>query len=237
MPRAVLALTLSALGDFAEGRRHGEEALRLAALADRGHRPIVVHGCLGTLYLAQGDLAHAIRVLEQGLSLCRASRSRSGFARMIVANLGAAYALQGRLAEGRALVEEAIREDIHTGGMGRHAIRLVALSEVCQLAGHGAAAWQHARQALDLAQQCKERGDEAWALHQLGVVHAHADPPDAEQAEAHYQEALTLADELGMRPLQAHCHRGLGLLYAATGQRSRPAPRCRRRSRCTARWR
>ena len=70
-----------------------------------------------------------------------------------------------------------------------------------------------------VAQQCKERGDEAWALHQLGVVHAHADPPDAEQAEAHYQEALTLADELGMRPLQAHCHRGLGLLYAATGQR------------------
>jgi Flp pilus assembly protein TadD len=28
-----------------------------------------------------------------------------------------------------------------------------------------------------------------------------------------------LADELGMRPLQAHCHRGLGTLYAATGQR------------------
>jgi hypothetical protein len=27
-----------------------------------------------------------------------------------------------------------------------------------------------------------------------------------------------LAEELGMRPLQAHCHRGLGTLYAATGQ-------------------
>jgi Flp pilus assembly protein TadD len=35
----------------------------------------------------------------------------------------------------------------------------------------------------------------------------------------HYQQALTLADALGMRPLQAHCHRGLGTLYAATGQR------------------
>ena len=30
--------------------------------------------------------------------------------------------------------------------------------------------------------------------------------------------ALALAEELGMRPLQAHCHRGLGTLYAATGQ-------------------
>jgi hypothetical protein len=28
-----------------------------------------------------------------------------------------------------------------------------------------------------------------------------------------------LADELGMRPLQAHCHRGLGTLYATIGQR------------------
>jgi hypothetical protein len=41
--------------------------------------------------------------------------------------------------------------------------------------------------------------------------------PDTEQAEAHYQQALTLAKELGMRPLQAHCHRGLGTLYARIG--------------------
>jgi len=28
-----------------------------------------------------------------------------------------------------------------------------------------------------------------------------------------------LAEELGMRPLQAHCHLGLGTLYAAISQR------------------
>jgi len=28
----------------------------------------------------------------------------------------------------------------------------------------------------------------------------------------------SVADALGMRPLQAHCHRGLGTLYATTGQ-------------------
>ena len=78
---------------------------------------------------------------------------------------------------------------------------------------------QHARQALDLARQLKERGNEALALHQLGVVHAHASPPDAEQAEAYYQQALALAEELGMRPLQAHCHLGLGTLYNKMGRR------------------
>jgi len=74
------------------------------------------------------------------------------------------------------------------------------------------------RQALDLARQQKERWSEPLVLHQLGVVYAHTDPPDAAQAEAHYQQALALAEELGMHPLQAHCHLGLGTLHTKTGQ-------------------
>ena len=233
--QAWLARTLSALGAFAEGRRHGEEALRLATLEGRGHTPIVAHGCLGLLYLAQGDLEHAIRVLEQGLALCRASGNRD-WLREIVAGLGYAYALQGRLAEGRALLEEAISESIRTGALHSHSRRVAWLSEVCRLAGRGEEAWQHAHQALDLARQQKERGNEALALHQLGVVQAHADPPDAAQAEAHYQQALALAEELGMRPLLAHCHLGLGRLYARPAGGSRPAPRCPPPSTSTAPW-
>src|SRR5262249_38293895 len=88
----------------------------------------------------------------------------------------------------------------------------------CRLAGCGDEAWQHACQALDLARQFRERANEALALHQLGVVHAHAEPPDTTQAETHYRQALALADELGMRPLLAHCHCGLGTLYAKIGR-------------------
>ncbi len=215
--RASLALTFSALGAFAEGRRHGEEALRLATLEGRGVAPVIAHCYLGELYLAQGDLEHAILVLEQGLALCRASGNRNVL-RSIAADLGSAYALQGRLAEGRALLEEGIREHISTGARQRPHV-VAWLSEVCRLAGRGEEAWQHARQALDLARQQKARGNEALALHQLGVVQAHADPPDVAQAEAHYQQALALAEDLGMRPLQAHCHLGLGTLYVKIGQR------------------
>jgi tetratricopeptide (TPR) repeat protein len=215
--QAWLAQTLGALGAFVEGRRHGEEALRLATREGRGHTPIVVHGCLGFLYLAQGDLEHAIRVFDQGLALCRASGERS-WLRWIAAGLGAASALQGRLAEGRALLEEAISVAIRTGGLHSHAHRVAWLSEVCRLAGRGEEAGQHAHQALDLARQHKERANEALALHQLGVVQAHADPPDAAQAEAHYRQALGLAKDLGMRPLVAHCHLGLGRLYYQTGR-------------------
>jgi tetratricopeptide (TPR) repeat protein len=216
--RARLARTLGHLGAFVEGRRHGEEALRLAARAGRGLTPIIAHGSLGHLYLTQGDLVHAIPVLEQGLALCRAAGARSWLQRMM-AHLGAAYVLQGRLVEGRALLEEGIGDNRRAGELESQASWIVWLSEVCRLAGRGEEAWQHARQALDLAQQLKERGNEALALHQLGVVHAHVVPPDTAQAEAHYQQALALAEELGMRPLQAHCHLGLGTLYAQTGQR------------------
>ncbi|MGH8066841.1 MAG: hypothetical protein ACRERE_16710, partial [Candidatus Entotheonellia bacterium] len=215
--QAWLARILSALGAFAEGRRHGEEALRLATLEGRGITPILAHGCLGTLYLTQGDLAHAIQVFDQGRALCRASGNRD-WLRPIVAGLGYASALQGCLAEGRALLEEAISESIRTGGLQGQAHRVAWLSEVCRLAGRSEEARQHACQALDLARQQKARGDEALALHQLGVVHAHADPLDAAQAEVHYRQALALAEELGMRPLQAHCHFGLGTLYTKISQ-------------------
>jgi tetratricopeptide (TPR) repeat protein len=217
LSQAWLARILSALGAFAEGRCHGEEALRLATLEGRGRELLVVHVCLGSLYLAQGDLERAIRVLQPGRALCRAAGDR-GWLRPIAGGLGSAFALQGRLAEGRALLEEAIREDIRTGALTGQAYRVAWLSDVCRLAGCGGEAGQHARQALDLARQHKERGNEALALHQLGVVHAHADPPDVVQAEAYHQQALILANELGIRPLQAHCHRGLGTLYANTGQ-------------------
>jgi hypothetical protein len=37
-------------------------------------------------------------------------------------------------------------------------------------------------------------------------------PPEVEPAEASYRQALALAEELGMRLFQAHCHLGLGTL-------------------------
>jgi hypothetical protein len=40
-----------------------------------------------------------------------------------------------------------------------------------------------------------------------------------EEAEGHYREALALAGKLGMRPLVAHCHLGLGKLPRRTGKR------------------
>src|SRR5206468_7372262 len=66
----------------------------------RGAVLVIAHSYLGLLFLAQGDLEHAIPVLERGLALCRASDNRNDLY-PTVAGLGYASVLHGRLAEGR----------------------------------------------------------------------------------------------------------------------------------------
>jgi tetratricopeptide (TPR) repeat protein len=94
----------------------------------------------------------------------------------------------------------------------------LSLGEAHLLAGDLEEAQSLAQRALVIARQHRERGNEAYALRLLGEITAHRVPLDVAPAEAHYQQALTLAEELGMRPLQAHCHRGLGTLYLQAGQ-------------------
>jgi hypothetical protein len=50
-------------------------------------------------------------------------------------------------------------------------------------------------------------------------IAARRDPPDIAKADDCYCEALAVATELGMRPLVAHCHLGLGKLYRRTDKR------------------
>ena len=76
----------------------------------------------------------------------------------------------------------------------------------------------HAERALNLSRERRERGFQAWALRLLGETAAHRSPPEVEPASDHYRQALALAEELGIRPLQAHCHLGLGTLYTKTGR-------------------
>jgi hypothetical protein len=69
---------------------------------------------------------------------------------------------------------------------------------------------------VTLARGRGERGYEAWALRLLGDIVSHHARPDVATAAAHYGAAMSLASQLEMRPLVAHCHTGLGRLYRRT---------------------
>jgi tetratricopeptide (TPR) repeat protein len=81
-------------------------------------------------------------------------------------------------------------------------------------------AGRRGKKALELARTHQERGHQAYALHLLGEIEVRCKPPKIERAENAYRQALALTHELGMRPLQAHCHLGLGNLYAEIGRRA-----------------
>jgi len=216
--RAWLARCLAELGAFPEGIAHAEEAVRIAEAVDHPTSLIVVYLGVGFLSLRQRNLSRAILVLERGLELCRVYNMLLWFTETAAA-LGCAYALSGRIAEALPLLEQAEQRGAAMGTMGGQALRVGYLSEAYLLAGRIQEATQLAGRALDLARAHKERGHEAWALWLLGEIAAHQAPPETEPAAHHYQQALALADEFGMRPLVAHCHLGLGTLSAKTGQR------------------
>jgi class 3 adenylate cyclase/tetratricopeptide (TPR) repeat protein len=205
-----LVLCLAEVGGFAEGIAYGDEALRLAEGVDRRYDRVVVPLRVGQLHLRQGNVSKAIPLLERALALGQgADMQLSVSVSQAVASLAVAYAWSGRLADTASLPKDMPhRTDI-----------VLRCSEAYLLAGRVAEASQLAQRALAHSRDHQERGYQAQALWLLGEVAAHYDPLEVEPAEAHYRQALALTEELGMRPLQAHCHLGLGTIYARTGQR------------------
>jgi tetratricopeptide (TPR) repeat protein len=161
-------------------------------------------------------------VLQRGLALCQEANIPLWFP-LIASTLGVAYALSGRTTEALALLTQApehvaaVRHGSEHGGLRSRT--LAELSEALLLVGRVEEASALAEQLLELSRTHPGRGYQAHAYRLLGDIAMHRDPPQRELAAAHYQQAIALAEEPGMRPLQAHCHRGLGILYAQRGQR------------------
>jgi tetratricopeptide (TPR) repeat protein len=134
----------------------------------------------------------------------------------VTAALGLAYALCGRLAEALPILEEgeARAPQVRIFDTSRDT---TALGTGYLLAGKIDEAVGIASRAAELAAERGFRGSQARASHLLGEISARRNPPEMARAEEHYGRALALADELGMRPLVAQCHLGLGALYQGTG--------------------
>ncbi len=221
--RIYLVYSLAERGEFSRGMAYGEEAIRLAQAADHPYSLTFTHCGVGTLLLLKGDVRSAITLLERGRELCQAF----DFPLMMplfASSLGAAYALSARAAEAIPLLEHAERHAVSMQRMGEHSILVTRLGEAYLAAGRVGEATTTARHALQLARRHKERGREAYALRLLGEIASQAESEDAQEAEASYRQAAALSEELGMRPLLAHCNLGLGRLHRRAGRRAVAEP-------------
>jgi tetratricopeptide (TPR) repeat protein len=216
--RSFLIRCLAESGEFVEAEGHGADAIRIAEAAD--HPFSLAHACgaVGRLHLRRGNLDDAMVVLDRGLDLCR-TWSLPVLLNVFVPFLGLACALCGQVARALSLLEPLVAQHDSRGMGGWLSYSLLYLGDAYLLAERRAEARHCAERALGLSRERRERGLQADALRLLGDIATHQDPPETNQAGPYYQQALTLATELGMRPLVAHAHLGLGKLYRRTGQR------------------
>ncbi len=212
LSRTFLAWCYAELGTFADGRTIGEEGLRIAEAVTHPGSLMQASWGIGLLSLRQGDLPRALPLLARAVGICQEADLPGYFPR-VAAALGAAYTLSGRVAEAVPLLTQAMEQTITTEAVVDQAPCRLALGEAHLMAGRLDEAHTLAEHALAFTRKHQQRGHEAYALCLLGEIAAHRAPPNVDEAAAQYRRALALAEELGMRPLQAHCHLGLGKLY------------------------
>src|SRR5262245_18973006 len=173
---------------------------------------------IGLLALRQGGLPRALPLLERAKGICQDADLPAYFPRMAAA-LGAAYTLGGRVADAVRLLTQAMEQTTAREAVAFPAFCSLPLGEAHLLAGRPEEAHALAEWALAHAREHPERSNQAWDLRLLGEITARRDPPQVEQAEAHYQQALALADApyapapgpLPLRPGHAVCrHRPAG---------------------------
>ena len=217
--RYVLIMSLAQLGRFAEAAEYEAEASRLAESMQHAFTVQTTHSAAGTLYLLKGDWAQARSRIEAWIAAVRGGNIALllpyavASSAWVLAELDQVSEALGRLQEAYQLIERHVaRGIIHYVGwaycsLGRASLRLGRLDEAQRLGDR----------AVELSP--RHLGYAAHALHLLGDIATHPDRFDAERGETHYRQALALAEPRGMRPLVAHCHLGLGKLFARTGKR------------------
>jgi tetratricopeptide (TPR) repeat protein len=215
--RASMSWCLTQLGEFPAAMAAGEEAVRMAEAADDRFGLVLSQFMVGTIHLRRGDPERALPWLERSLDSSRRFNFEIMSA-LATYGLGEARAVCGDTVEALPLLEQAAQRAASMRfAAGLHSA-LGALGEGYLLAGRPAEARQAAERMLGLTRAMGHRYGEAEALRLLGEVHALTNPAEASQAEVSYREALAIAEQIGARPLAAHCHLGLGKLYRRAGK-------------------
>jgi tetratricopeptide (TPR) repeat protein len=217
LSRAHLARALAELGEFDEAATRAEEAVRAAHSVGHPYDLIVAYIAANDVWLRRGHADRAIPTVERALALCRSSHLPVWFP-TIATNLGLGYALAGRIDEALPLLEQAVEQADAMRIMYNQALRLAFLGEGYLAASRLDDAAAVGQRAFNVAHQQDERGHEVWALRLLGEAAARQEPPAVEVATTHFSRALSLAEELGMRPLAARCRLGLGALHRRCAQ-------------------
>ena len=212
-----LVLSLAALGQFELARRYSDAAIDVADASDSPHDQGPTYLMRANALIDQGHVADALPWSERAFRLCEATPIFPWLS-SASSQLGRTLMALGRFAEGLRYLEQGVTVHEQIGMKAHLSLFYVRWAEGLLQAGDVDRAKEMAERAIDLAGRFGERGLEALALHVLGDVLAIDAVGDVERAHHQYERAKAIGEELGMRPLLAHCHLGLGKLSRRTGK-------------------
>lgn len=213
----MVAASHAYLGDFPAAAAAGREACVIADEVRRPYDIALAHWYAGFVSSHKGDVPAALVSLEHSFEVSR-SRQINFLIPVIATSLGYTYALAGRAAEGIELLAKAVASTRATKFYYGEAWAAAYLGFANLLYGRSDGIFEHAQRALELARSHGYRAVEASSLRLMAEACSHCDAPDFEAAESHYLEACQISQELGLRPEQAHCQRGLAQTYIKLGR-------------------
>jgi class 3 adenylate cyclase/tetratricopeptide (TPR) repeat protein len=217
LTRVFLMLCLAEVGEFGEAVAYGEESLRIAQAIDHPFNLCAAQSALGRVHVHHGDFAKAAPLLEKALEICKSANIPLLFP-FAASPLGASYLGLARVKEALPLLEQAVEHATAMRRMVESSQWIYWLSRAFLLDGALDRAAEVAERALEVALTYKERGHQAWTHQLIGDICVDRGAPAFERAESHYRQCMALAKELGMRPLQARCHLGFGMLHSRAGR-------------------
>ena len=218
--RTWLAACCAEVGDFARGEEVGDEAMRIAERSGQTLNLVCACAGVGRLLLRKGAFTQASGVLDRGLQLSR-HFGLDVWTPVLASAFGLACARVGRTAEALEFGKQGVEQGSADTNLSNQPLRLGWLAEVYLLAGQSEAAWRAGEHATELARKYDQRGHLAWALVLQGEVASAPSGSSYQGAEAYYREAMAIAEPLGMRPLVARCHLGLGRVFKSHGETPR----------------
>jgi class 3 adenylate cyclase/tetratricopeptide (TPR) repeat protein len=217
--RGCLIMSLAERGRFAEAARYEAEAIGIAEPTKHAFTVSMALFTAGVLHLLKGDWAQALSRIERWVAVARTGSFSFHLAWGVassawpLAQLGEVDEALKRIRESEPLLDRLAAN----GLLANLNLFYYALGRACLLLGLRDEARRLGDRSLEFCSS--QPGFAAHALHLLGDVAVHPGQFHAERGETHYRQALAIAEGLGMPPLVAHCHLGLGKVNLRTGKR------------------
>jgi class 3 adenylate cyclase/tetratricopeptide (TPR) repeat protein len=218
--RTLQAEAYAALGEFEQALAMARDAHRMAETI--GHLPSVAlaYAHLGYVSVQRGDVEAGVSLLERGWAL----GEENGFIHATLAN---GFYLAHALAVGLDRADDGLRclgRALDASPPGYPMFVLWSkyrglIASVYLAAGRLTEARTEIDRALALVERRNALGHRPLLLRLQAELVSRSTKGTTVETVSSWEDAMRAATELGMRPLVAHCHLGLGKLYRRTDKR------------------